>query len=345
MVCMEEERKKAFVVFASTYEAAVNHLTLEQMGELFVKLGRYSLEGEAVHSETPMVDVILKMTIPNMDAAEERHLRAIENGSKGKDFGNRGGRPRKGETREEYDARRMERASAIENPQKPLNIDIDKDIDINKDNNTDIDKEIDIDNNRYKEINNNINKNTNDIVNSNRVITNTLSSFENHKPEREETHQGEEPRQAASPQHQSPLDNTNKEESETKHGADPQLNTNSKPQSDFIRSISLDDDDDGVPPCPPDERYMNYVGSLQDIVRYDAEPDYDAMTDEEIMQSLIKTIDMAIECERHEGITQRYRDYLHRAKKMYMHQFRCSEDEAKNEIKRRYRIRESALNP
>ena len=102
---IEEERKKAFVVFASAYEAAVNHLTLEQMGELFLKMGRYSLKGEEVHSETPMVDVILKMTIPNMDAAERRHQAAIENGMKGKESGGGIGRPRKGETREEYELR------------------------------------------------------------------------------------------------------------------------------------------------------------------------------------------------------------------------------------------------
>ena len=203
MACIEEERKKAFVVFASTYEAA-KYLSLEQKGELFEKLGAYSLEGKEVHSNNPMIDVILKMTIPNMDAAERRHQTAIENGakSKGKDFPNIG-RPRKGETREEYDARRMERVRNLEegaeNPQKPLN----KDIDTNTDRDIDKKKEIDID--RYKNTdvkkdkdkNNkiNVNKNTNSLVNSNSVSTNQGSFSKSQNPVLDNTKFEEEPNQ------------------------------------------------------------------------------------------------------------------------------------------------------
>ncbi|MBR4758359.1 MAG: hypothetical protein IK084_06080, partial [Bacteroidaceae bacterium] len=123
---INEERKKAFVVFASTYEAAVDHLTLEQMGELFLKLGKYSLKGESVRGDTPAIDILLRTAIPNMNAAERRHQTAVENGtkSKNKQFPNIG-RPYKGESKEEYDARRLERARTLEasdeNPEKPLN--------------------------------------------------------------------------------------------------------------------------------------------------------------------------------------------------------------------------------
>ena len=140
---ISEERKKAFVVFASTYEAAVKHLSLAEMGELFLKLGRYSLKGEVdVSSDNPVVDSILIGVKPNMDKAEWRHLKAIENGKKGKEYGKNGGRPRKGENREEYEARRLERVGnnerESENPQKPLNNNTD--INNNKDTKKDTDK-------------------------------------------------------------------------------------------------------------------------------------------------------------------------------------------------------------
>ena len=330
MTCIEEERKKAFVVFASTYEAA-KHLTREQKGELFELLGAYSLEGKVVHSENPMIDIIVKMSMPNMDAAEKRHQAAIENGSKGKMHGDKGGRPRKGETREEYDARRLQRVKnledEVENPQKPLDID----------NNTN--KDID------KDINNDINKNTNVEVMSDSGIVNSCL-------EEDDTEYREEPRQEEKPQQHFGLDNSNLTGDETHQKAEPRQGQRPRQENkddlnrrsvDFARSITLDDFDDEVPPCPPDSRYMNFVGSLQNLIRYDAEPDYDAMTDEEIMESLIDTIDKAIECEYHEGTSQRYQDLIQRAKKMYMHQFRCSADEAKKEITRRYRIREREM--
>ena len=148
-----EERKKAFIVFASSYEEAMKYLTQEQRGEYFELLGRFAFYDEEVHSKIPMVDMLLGMTIPNMIAAEKRHQIAVENGTKGKAFGKQGGRPRKNET------------EGIINPKitpnKPLNIDIDKykdiEVDINKDKNRDKDKNIDID----KEINKNKDNNKN----------------------------------------------------------------------------------------------------------------------------------------------------------------------------------------
>ena len=146
----KEERKKAFIVFASSYEEAMKYLTKEERGEYFELLGRFAFYDEEVHSKIPMVDMLLGMTIPNMIAAEKRHQIAVENGTKGKAFGKQGGRPRKNET------------EGIINPKitpnKPLNIDIDKykdiEVDINKDKNRDRDKDKNID----KEINKKIDK-------------------------------------------------------------------------------------------------------------------------------------------------------------------------------------------
>ncbi len=346
MACIEEERKKAFVVFASTYEAA-KYLSLEQKGELFEKLGAYSLEGKEVHSNNPMIDVILKMTIPNMDAAERRHQTAIENGakSKGKDFPNIG-RPRKGETREEYDARRMERVRNLEegaeNPQKPLN----KDIDTNTDRDIDKKKEIDID--RYKNTdvkkdkdkNNkiNVNKNTNSLVNSNSVSTNQVSFSKSQNPVLDNTKFEEEPNQDNTSYQDSSF-NSKIEEDYSKYEERPrQEEKRGSNGSDFLRSITLDDDFD-TPSTQPDERYRNYVGNIQDLIRLGGY-DYDDMTDEEMVEAITEDVDSAIEQYRRRGRTQRFQDLVERAKQTYMRLHGCSDAEALSEIRWLYQKRQ-----
>jgi len=349
MACIEEERKKAFVVFASTYEAAVKHLSLEQMGELFLKLGRYSLEGEKdVSSDNPVVDSILIGVKPNMDSAEERHLQAIENGKKGKEHGNKGGRPRKGETREEYDARRLERYNQLkgvsENPQKPL--DIDTNIDRDKNKNKNKKKEIDIE--RYKNTdvkkdkdkNNkiNVNKNTNSLVNSNSVSTNQVSFSKSLNSVVDNTKEDEEPSQEIA-QYQDSSFNSKIEDDYSKHEERPrQEEKRGSKESDFLRSITLDDDFD-TPSTPPDERFSNYVGNIQDFIRLGGY-DYDDMTDEEMVEAITEDVDSAIEQYRRRGKTQRFQDLVERAKQTYMRLHGCSEDDALSGIRWLYQKRQ-----
>lgn len=350
MACIEEERKKAFVVFASTYEAA-KYLSLEQKGELFEKLGAYSLEGKEVHSNNPMIDVILKMTIPNMDAAERRHQTAIENGakSKGKDFPNIG-RPRKGETREEYDARRLERARMLEagaeNPQKPLN----KDINTNTDRDIDINKEIDIE--RYKDtdvkkeidINKNIDikKNTNIGVITNSVYTNQVSFSNSLNPVLGNTKEDEIPSQGEAQSHVSSF-NSKIEEDYSKYEERPrQEEMRGSNGADFLSSITLDDDY-ATPSTPPDERYRNYVGNIQDIIRLGSY-DYDDMTDEEMADAIEEDVNSAIEQYMRCGRSQRFQDLVERAKQTYMRLYGCSEAEAKSGITRLYQQRKKVMN-
>lgn len=140
----KDERKKAFIVFASCYYGAMKHLNLEEKGELFELLGRYSLEGEDVHSNNGKVDLLLEATKPNMDAAEKRHKMAVENGTKGKAFGKLGGRPRKNESGI---------ITQLNNPQITPNIPL------NNDKYKDIDKDIDIEIDKHKDIENYIEKN------------------------------------------------------------------------------------------------------------------------------------------------------------------------------------------
>lgn len=348
------ERKKAFVVYASTYEAAVSHLTLEQMGELFVKMGRYSLKGEEVHSETPMVDVILKMTIPNMDAAERRHQAAIENGKKGKDKGGGPGRPYKGETKEEYQARVSVWKESLEgwgnNPQEPLN----KNTNIN----TDIDTDKDIENNKDTDVNRNRDKNKNKDIKNNTnidIISNSNSTNQSYSNssnlDGEITKHGEEPRQGTSPEDKSLSDYSKIERGNTKCGAEPRQEDSPRQEgyngsngmSDFLRSITLDNSylEDDVPQCPPDPRFMNYAGNIQDFIRYDAEPDYEGMTDAEMMDAVKEAIYDAIENETLQGKNQRFWDLMHRAKRIYMHLNGCSVEDAKRGINRLYSQRKA----
>ena len=68
------------------------------------------------------------MAKPNLNAASARYQRCVENGIKGKEYGSKGGRPRKGESREEY----LERKRKPETPRKPLDVDDDDNKNKNK---------------------------------------------------------------------------------------------------------------------------------------------------------------------------------------------------------------------
>lgn len=109
------EERQSFVMYASFLEAA-EHLEAEAFKECVLKLRDYALYGDEVYSKDPVVNIILTMAKPNISAAAARYQRCVENGSKGREHGSKGGRPRKGETREEYDARRGK------TPRKPLDV-------------------------------------------------------------------------------------------------------------------------------------------------------------------------------------------------------------------------------
>lgn len=117
---MGTTEKQSFVMYASFLEAAEN-LDPAAFKECILKLRDYALYGENVCSNDPVVNIILTLAKPNLNAAAVRYQQCVENGTKGKDFGSRGGRPRKGESREEY----LERKNAPmqETPRKPLNVD------------------------------------------------------------------------------------------------------------------------------------------------------------------------------------------------------------------------------
>ena len=118
---MDRNERKSFVMYASFLEAA-EQLDAEAFKECVLKLRDYALFGEEVYSKDPVVNIILTMAKPNISAAEARYQRCVENGNKGKEHGSKGGRPRKGESREAY----LERKGKPETPRKPLNADEDE---------------------------------------------------------------------------------------------------------------------------------------------------------------------------------------------------------------------------
>ena len=112
--------RQSFVMYNS-FLKAMEFLNDGEFRECIMKLRDYAIYGEDVPSESPLVEAILCMAKPNIDAASERYQRCVENGSKGKEYGREGGRPRKNETKEEYDERKRQ----LKTPRKPHNDDED----------------------------------------------------------------------------------------------------------------------------------------------------------------------------------------------------------------------------
>lgn len=327
MVC-NEERKKAFLVYASTYEAAVKHLSLEQMGELFLKLGKYSLEGDTeVESENPLIDILISNAKPLMESAEERHQRAIENGKKGgekgKENGGGIGRPRKNESKEDYNARTAEwRKTRDEKPPKnPL--DIDKDIDR--------DKEIEID----------INKITNSKEKDSSVFTNSSSSLESSNLVGDETKQGAKPsqedrRQGDNESSKSQQDRTAQADEIDTRFSNP-VNLDGVEESEPPMWIDLDPDD--LPPLidegwtPPSAEFQHNVVRLDN-----AEPANGKINNSDpekvaLEQVLINEIQTLLDCDNGDKPMNQYRPAFGRAVKTAMDYYGCGEEKAKDYIK------------
>lgn len=117
---MDGNERQSFVMYASFLEAAES-LEPAAFKECMLRLRDYALYGQDTPSKDPVVNIILTMAKPNLNAAAARYQRCVENGNKGKEHGSKGGRPRKGETREEYEKRKR----SPETPRKPLDADED----------------------------------------------------------------------------------------------------------------------------------------------------------------------------------------------------------------------------
>ena len=162
---LQNEKRKSCILFKSIVDAA-EELDNDQALELLLTYAHYGL-GETIDLDkcSKIIRLILLQNIEALNAADRRYQASKLNGPKGKEYGKKGGRPRKGETPEEAYRRRnpqetpknpqtvsctetpakpqenpdnnpiknpVIQKSALEcsqNPQKPLNVDVDAEVD------------------------------------------------------------------------------------------------------------------------------------------------------------------------------------------------------------------------
>lgn len=79
----------------------IREMTPEDAKAFVLALGDYSLYGKEPELEG-MAKIAFISSKVNQDNAIARYEKCIENGKKGAEFGKKGGRPRKGESKEEY---------------------------------------------------------------------------------------------------------------------------------------------------------------------------------------------------------------------------------------------------
>ena len=340
----EKQEKQSFVMYASFYDAAMG-LNDEDFREYILALKDYALYGIEHTSQNTMVNGLLMMAQPLLEAAAKRREKHVQNG----EHGILGGRPRKGETAEEYKARK---AKNLKNPMgfqtETLNVNANVDVEgkVDVEENRDVDLNVKENENWYEntdvDVKDNADEETGIIKETNtkrkRISKSTkLSSSNLQKPVSVKTKDVKEPSQEKT-QYQASSFNSKTEEVYSKCGERPrQEEMRGSKGADFLSSITLDDDFD-TPSTPPDERFRNYIGNIQDFIRV-GDLNLDEMTDEEMVAAIKEDVDAAVEQYLRRGKDQRQQDLVHRAKRTYMRLHGCSEAEAKNGITRLYQQR------
>ena len=119
-----EDKKKSFVMYDS-FLSAMKHLNDSEFRECVMKIRDYALEGVEEESTSPMVNIILAMAKPNLEAAKRRYEISVENGKKGAEYGKLGGAPKGNQN-----ARKKQ---PLNQPQKqPLNVDVEENVNENE---------------------------------------------------------------------------------------------------------------------------------------------------------------------------------------------------------------------
>jgi len=112
-------QKDACLLYRTIVEAA-KEMEKDEALELLLAYADYALgDTDEIKTENKYVKLILKQVVPSLKAADNRYQAAVENGNKGKDYGKNGGgvgRPRKGESQEDYQ-KRVEEWKKSKNPQ------------------------------------------------------------------------------------------------------------------------------------------------------------------------------------------------------------------------------------
>lgn len=90
----EKTKKQSFVMYNSFVEAASN-MDAEHAWECVLRIRDYALFGIDEKSNHWGVNMVMDMAKPLLDSARKRYEKCVENGNKGKIYGNKGGRPKK----------------------------------------------------------------------------------------------------------------------------------------------------------------------------------------------------------------------------------------------------------
>ena len=121
----KNNEKRSFVMYDSFLEA-MKHLNDAEFRECVLKIRDYALEGIEEESDYPMVNVIMSLAKPNLEAARRRYEASVENGKKGAEFGKLGGAPKGNKN-----------ASKKQPLKQPLNVDDNEDVNENVNGNVD----------------------------------------------------------------------------------------------------------------------------------------------------------------------------------------------------------------
>lgn len=202
------EQKQSFVMYASFLDAGMA-LNDEQFREYVLRLKDYALYGIETTSECPIINSLMMMAEPLLEAAEKRRDKQIKNGAEGGKYGVLGGRPRKGETADEYKARKaIENRGLIENlnetPTKPLE-DTTKPLNVNEEANANENAEANVNGNAEAESKDevyiedeheedaemNIFEKNNTIERNNIPIWRITPSYEDNQEQYQENHESE----------------------------------------------------------------------------------------------------------------------------------------------------------
>ena len=89
----KDNGKKSFVMYASFLEA-MKHLNDAEYRECMTLISEYAFNGIEDKSSSPLVNIILEMAKPNLEAARQRYDACVENGKKGAEYGKLGGAPK-----------------------------------------------------------------------------------------------------------------------------------------------------------------------------------------------------------------------------------------------------------
>ena len=120
----KNNEKRSFVFYDSFLEA-MKHLNDAEFRECVMRIRDYALDGTDEESDSPMVNVIMTLVKPNLEAAKRRYEISVENGKKGAEYGKLGGAPKGNQN-----ARKKQ---PLNQPQKqPLDVNVEENINENE---------------------------------------------------------------------------------------------------------------------------------------------------------------------------------------------------------------------